>query len=274
MVSNFFVKRVMIDNRSALNIYTLKFIKQVGYIEANIINEVITIKAYENLERTTEGTILLPIRVGPATQETICHVFDLNLPFNILLGHPWIHVMKAIPSTYHQCLKFLHHGTKITICANPKPFSYCNVAEASYHKHCSGMEIGSTISSSSNTYHNPNTILASTLSTIKINNQDYGEYSLLDAFLVCALPLDPHTYGHPTSQQEKKTSSPPQNKFGSTIFVPHGILDGQESTHNILITGCLENHLLKIKSYLTISIKSIANHTRWLLKNGLTKEVV
>ena len=101
MVSNFVVKRVMIDNGSTLNICTLKFIKQVGYTKANIINEVITIKAYDNLEITIEGTILFPIRVGPTTQEIFFHVVDLNLPFNILLGLLWIHVMKAIPSTYH-----------------------------------------------------------------------------------------------------------------------------------------------------------------------------
>ena len=72
------------------------------------------------------------------------------------------------------------------------------------------MEIGSTIGSSSNTCHDPDTILASTLSTIKINNQGCGEYSLSDAFAIGMLPLDPHTYGHPTFQQEKKTTSPPQ----------------------------------------------------------------
>ena len=53
MVANFAVKRVMIDNGSALNICTLKFIKQAGYTEADFISEVITIKAYDNLERTT-----------------------------------------------------------------------------------------------------------------------------------------------------------------------------------------------------------------------------
>lgn len=86
MVSYFIVKRVMIDNGFALNLCTLKLIKQVGYTEANIINEVITIKAYDNLERTTKGTIFLPIRVVPATQEIVYHIVDLNLPFNILLN--------------------------------------------------------------------------------------------------------------------------------------------------------------------------------------------
>jgi hypothetical protein len=101
MVSNFIVKRVMIDNGSALNISTLKFIKQARYTKADIISEVITIKAYDNLERTTEGTIFLPIKVRPVTQETLYHVVYLNLPFSILLGRPWIHAMKVIPSTYH-----------------------------------------------------------------------------------------------------------------------------------------------------------------------------
>ena len=49
------------------------------------------------------------------------------------------------------------------------------------------------------------------------------------------LPLDPHTYGCPTFQQEKKTSPPPQKKFGSTTFISHGIRDGQESAPNIKI---------------------------------------
>ncbi len=130
MVSNFVVKRVMIDNGSALNICTLKFIKQAGYTEADIISEVITIKAYDNLERTTEGPILLLIKVRLVIQETLYHVIDLNLPFDILLGCPWIHAMKAIPSTYHQCVKFLHQGTEVTIHADPEPFAYYNAIEA------------------------------------------------------------------------------------------------------------------------------------------------
>ena len=135
MVSNFEVKQVMIDNGSALNICTLKFIKQAGYIEVDILHEVITAKAYDNLERTIEGTILLPIKVGPEMQEKICHIVDLNLSFNILLSHSWIDAMKVVPSTYHQCVKFPHHGTKITIHTNLETFVYYNVLEASYRNH-------------------------------------------------------------------------------------------------------------------------------------------
>lgn len=198
MVSDFAVKWVVIDNGSALNLCTLKLIKQEGYTKVDIINEVITIKAFDNLEHTTEGTILLPLRVDPATQETIFHVVDLNLPYNILLGQPWIHAMKAVPSTYHQCINFPHNGTEVTIHVDPEPFAYCNAVEASYTNYFPRNEVGHTIASSSSTYHDPYTILASTLSMVKIKYQGCREYSLIDAFVVSTLPLDPHTRGCPT----------------------------------------------------------------------------
>lgn len=73
------------------------------------------IKAYDNAERNYEGIIILSIQVAPIVQYTTCHVLDLDLSDNLLLGHPWLHAMQAIPSTYHQCLKFLVIGQEITI---------------------------------------------------------------------------------------------------------------------------------------------------------------
>ena len=43
-----------------------------------------------------------------------------------------------------------------------------------------------------------------------------------------ALPLDPHTNGFPTFQEEKKNLPPPQRQLRSTTFVSNGIFDGQE----------------------------------------------
>ena len=103
--------------------------------------------------------------------------------------------MKAVPSTYHQCIKFSHQGTEVTIHADPEPFAYCNVVEASYTNHFPRIDIGTSIASSSHTYNDLETILASTLSTVKINNKGCGEYSLSDAFAIGALPLDPHAHG-------------------------------------------------------------------------------
>lgn len=197
------------------------------------MNDVITIKAYDNLERTLEGKISLPIRLGPVVQETIFHVVNFDLPYNILLGCPWIHSMQVIPSTYHQCIKFPHNGVKITIHADPKPFAYCHVLEASHPEsnHCPGTDLGTSITSSSTTLSDPNTILASTLSTVKIDHQGCGEYSLTNAFIVGALLTDPHTHGRPSSYIEKKP--PKLMQLGPATFLSHDILNSQEITPDI-----------------------------------------
>jgi hypothetical protein len=207
----------------------------LGCAEANITNEIIIIKAYDNLERTSEGTIILPIHVGPVIQETLCHVVDLDLPYNILLGRPWIHSMQAVPSTYHQCIKFPYHGAEITIRADPKPFEYCNALETSFphSTHCPGIDIGSSIASSSRSHSDPETILSSTLSTVKINNNGCGEYTLSDAFAVGALPIDPHTQGRQPNSIKTESGTTKTLQFGPTTFVSQGTSVGQEMEPNI-----------------------------------------
>ncbi len=92
----------------------------------------------------------------------------------------------------------------ITIQTNPRPFAYCITVEESYTNHFPGIYIGNTIASSSSTYNDLVIILASTLSTVKINYKGCGEYNLLDAFFMSVLPLDPHTCECPTYQKAKK----------------------------------------------------------------------
>ncbi|KAJ9536816.1 hypothetical protein OSB04_un000040 [Centaurea solstitialis] len=39
-------------------------------------------------------------------KQTKFNVVDCQSAYNVILGRPWIHEMKAIPSTYHQKIKF------------------------------------------------------------------------------------------------------------------------------------------------------------------------
>lgn len=86
----------------------------------------ITIKAYDNEERSSKGTVTLPLRVGPVAKDVICQVLDLDLTYNILLRPPWIHEMRSVLSTYHQCIKFPHNVVEVTVNGDPNPFIYCN----------------------------------------------------------------------------------------------------------------------------------------------------
>lgn len=101
------VKHVLIDGGAVLNICNLKLIHALGYSDNTIdARRKITIKEYDEEERSSKGLIVLPIQLGPITKNIVCQLLDKDLTYNILLGRPWIHEMQAVPSTYHQCLKF------------------------------------------------------------------------------------------------------------------------------------------------------------------------
>ena len=51
------------------------------------------------------------------------HVIDVKTSYNVLLGKPWIHENKVVPSTYHQCLKYYEGEVKKKIVADDEPFT-------------------------------------------------------------------------------------------------------------------------------------------------------
>lgn len=73
---------------------------------------------------------MLPIQVGPIVKNIVFQVLEKDLTYNILLGHPWIHEMQAIPSTYHQCLKFPVNGQEVTILDDYNNPQTCNMLKS------------------------------------------------------------------------------------------------------------------------------------------------
>lgn len=88
------------------------------------VNKRIIIKEYGDGERVSKGLIALPLQVGTVLIEIVFHVIDLYLPYNILLGRPWIYSISGVPSTFHQYFNILHHGSEITILGDHEPFQY------------------------------------------------------------------------------------------------------------------------------------------------------
>ncbi|XP_070010075.1 uncharacterized protein [Nicotiana sylvestris] len=62
----------------------------------------------------TKGEIILLVNMVGTIQDTKFHVIDGDMRYNALLGRPWIHSMRAVPSTLHQMMKFpTNDGVKI-----------------------------------------------------------------------------------------------------------------------------------------------------------------
>jgi len=107
------------------------------------------------------------------------------------------------------------------------------MVEASYTNHYHGIEFGCTMASSFGTFHDLDTILASTLSMIKIKYQGCVEYTISYAFSISALLLDPHTQWYPTYQGPKLDMTPQIKQLGSITIVTKGTLDREETNPNI-----------------------------------------
>ena len=70
----------------------------------------------------TAGHIQLWLKVGPIASLVRFHVVRTEVSYHVLLGRPWLHKHRLVPSTYHQCAKGRLNGRMILIAANPSPF--------------------------------------------------------------------------------------------------------------------------------------------------------
>lgn len=68
---------------------SLRVVIALDYSDTDIdSSKKITIKAYDDVECLSKGIIVLPIRVGPVTENITLQVLDLYLSYNMILGHP------------------------------------------------------------------------------------------------------------------------------------------------------------------------------------------
>src|ERR1043165_5395388 len=106
---------VLIDNGSALNVCPLRVASCLGLGVADFTPSDQVVKAYDNTRREVLGMVTLEILIGPVRIPTPFQVINVATSFNLLLGQPWLHSNKAIPSSLHQKLKFPYEGAVITV---------------------------------------------------------------------------------------------------------------------------------------------------------------
>lgn len=159
----------------------------------------ITIKAYDEEEINSKGLVSLPIRVGPMERDVIFQVLDLHLSYNILLGRPWIHEMKVVPSTYHQCLKFPYNGVTVSI---PTDTSYT----------CNALTQGVDAFVPNNRAASVAKILESLLKDLekklRITNTRMDGYKIEPILSLTSRPPSPRQSGKPSKGMRPQTSTP------------------------------------------------------------------
>lgn len=69
-----------------------------------------TIKGFNQSESNTMGSITLPVRLGELETKVLFYVIDVDTSYRALLGRLWLNKYKVVPSTLHQCLKYVEKG--------------------------------------------------------------------------------------------------------------------------------------------------------------------
>lgn len=100
------VSRVLIDTGSSVNLIFQENLQKMelrGYMHKPKTRPLTSFAGETTL---SVGTIKLPVHVGGITKIATFTIIDKPAIYNIILGTPWLHDMEAVPSSYHQCLKF------------------------------------------------------------------------------------------------------------------------------------------------------------------------
>ncbi|XP_070025150.1 uncharacterized protein [Nicotiana sylvestris] len=132
------VSRVLVDNGSSVNICPLSTLQKLKIGTERIHLNSVCVRGFDGGGKDSVGDIMLELSIGPIEFTMEFQVLDVNISYNLLLGRPWIHAAKAVPSSLHQMVKFEWDRQEIFVHVD-EDLSACNdtivpFIEAEYDK--------------------------------------------------------------------------------------------------------------------------------------------
>ncbi|KAL0319854.1 UNVERIFIED_CONTAM: hypothetical protein Sradi_5246900 [Sesamum radiatum] len=109
MVSNFWVKNILIDSGSSTNILFHGAFTQMGIDNKKLIPVNMALTSFIGDIVEPLGEISLPVSLGSYPRRTtkfIKFLGGLTFAYNIILGRPSLNMFRAVASTYHLKIKF------------------------------------------------------------------------------------------------------------------------------------------------------------------------
>ncbi|XP_028118148.1 uncharacterized protein LOC114315745 [Camellia sinensis] len=109
----FDVKRVLVDQGSAADILYYDLFRKLGLSEQHLTPAAAPLVGFNSQPEWLLGRIVLPVVAGTKPLQIEFLVVNTPSPYNVILGRLWIHQMEAVPSTYHQLIRFpTEHGVE------------------------------------------------------------------------------------------------------------------------------------------------------------------
>ena len=118
----------MIDTGCSADVLFYDAFKRMGFTKALLKQDRTPLIGFAGETTYSLGLIELAVTAGEIRKIVEFIVIDRPAPFNAILGRPWLYSMKAVPSTYHQCLKFPTPKGVETIRGSQKSSRTCYLA--------------------------------------------------------------------------------------------------------------------------------------------------
>ncbi|XP_070002640.1 uncharacterized protein [Nicotiana sylvestris] len=118
------VTRVLVDNGSSANICPLSTLHKLKIDTERIHKNNICVRGFDKGGKDFVGDIVLELTIGPVEFTMEFQVLDMAVSYNLLLGRPWIHIAKAVPSSLHQMVKFEWDRQEIIVHGNENLCAY------------------------------------------------------------------------------------------------------------------------------------------------------
>ncbi|XP_038693754.1 uncharacterized protein LOC119991479 [Tripterygium wilfordii] len=110
-VVNINLKRILIDKGSSANVLFVAANKRMGLDETLILRKLTTLIGFNCEVSHSLGEVVLPIYALGLNKQTKFSIVDSPSAYNAILGCPWLHAVRAVPSTYHQVLRYPTNGS-------------------------------------------------------------------------------------------------------------------------------------------------------------------
>ena len=109
--------RALLDNGSSVNMIPMATLSCLPVDLSHMQKTHLVVCAFDGTRKEVIENLELPIQIGPCIFNIDFQVMDINPSYNCLLGRPWIHMVKVVPSTLHQKVKFMVEEQLINVVA-------------------------------------------------------------------------------------------------------------------------------------------------------------
>ncbi|XP_013613864.1 PREDICTED: uncharacterized protein LOC106320043 [Brassica oleracea var. oleracea] len=100
------VAKVLIDTGSSVALIFRDTLDKMGVDLRDMKPSSRSLTGFNGASEMMSKTIKLPVYACGVTRTYKLSVILTKAPYNTILGTPWLHLVKEVSSTYHQCVKF------------------------------------------------------------------------------------------------------------------------------------------------------------------------